>query len=76
MKRFQVFVVLFFIVLSSSFSQNSLLKVYTVLKHAEKSLQRDYSSSYLRLYEKNRTYLLIEISDFDLYEKKIEFRFI
>lgn len=50
-------------------AQSSLIKVFKVLGYTENNLRKDYSSNKINLFVKNRTYLLVEISDSLLYER-------
>ncbi len=63
-----------FSILSLSYfgsAQNSLISVINVLNHCEKSLKKEYKTKDLRVFEKNRNYILIEINDSILYQNNI-----
>lgn len=52
-------------------AQNSLISVINVLNYCEKGLKKEYKTKDLRVFEKNRNYILIEINDSILYQKHI-----
>lgn len=52
-------------------AQNSLINVINVLNHCEKGLKKEYETKDIRVFEKNRNYILIEINDSILYQKNI-----